>query len=174
MSQPDLPPPVSEPAAQQPTPLAQQAPAGGAPVGAPAGLPGQRCGLVAIVGKPNVGKSTLLNALVGQKISITSRKAQTTRHRITGIHSEGLAQFIFVDTPGFQTRHNNALNRSLNKTVLGAVGDVDLLDAPLQAHLATNHLLGGHLAEHFPQTVQQKPTATATRHVKQIARNPLE
>ncbi len=87
----------------------------------------QRCGFVAIVGKPNVGKSTLLNALVGQKISITSRKAQTTRHRITGIRTEGATQFMFVDTPGFQTRHGNALNRSLNKTVLGAVADVDLI-----------------------------------------------
>jgi GTP-binding protein Era len=87
----------------------------------------RRCGLVAIVGKPNVGKSTLLNALVGQKISITSRKAQTTRHRITGIRTVGVSQFVFVDTPGFQMRHNNALNRSLNKTVLGAVGDVDLV-----------------------------------------------
>jgi GTPase len=89
--------------------------------------PAQRCGLVAIVGKPNVGKSTLLNALVGQKISITSRKAQTTRHRITGIRTEGPTQYVFVDTPGFQTRHNTALNKSLNKTVLGAVGDVDLV-----------------------------------------------
>jgi len=88
---------------------------------------GQRCGLVAIVGKPNVGKSTLLNAVVGQKISITSRKAQTTRHRITGIRTRDNTQFVFVDTPGFQTHHNNALNRSLNKTVLGAVGDVDLV-----------------------------------------------
>jgi GTPase len=88
---------------------------------------GRRCGLIAIVGKPNVGKSTLLNALVGQKISITSRKAQTTRHRITGMHTVGATQFVFVDTPGFQTRHNNALNRSLNKTVKGAVGDVDLI-----------------------------------------------
>jgi GTP-binding protein Era len=87
----------------------------------------QHCGLVAIVGRPNVGKSTLLNALVGQKISITSRKAQTTRHRITGIRTQAATQFIFVDTPGFQTQHNNALNRSLNKTVLGAVGDVDLV-----------------------------------------------
>lgn len=87
----------------------------------------KRCGYVAIVGKPNVGKSTLLNALVGQKVSITSRKAQTTRHRITGIRTEGASQFIFVDTPGFQTRHGNALNRSLNKTVLGAVTDVDLI-----------------------------------------------
>ena len=88
---------------------------------------GQRCGLIAIVGKPNVGKSTLLNALVGQKISITSRKAQTTRHRITGMHTLGATQFVFVDTPGFHTRHNNALNRALNKTVKGAVGDVDLI-----------------------------------------------
>ena len=89
--------------------------------------PNRRCGLIAIVGKPNVGKSTLMNALVGQKISITSRKAQTTRHRITGMHTVGDTQFVFVDTPGFQTRHNTALNRSLNKTVLGAVGDVDLV-----------------------------------------------
>ncbi len=95
--------------------------------GADADISGQRCGLVAIVGKPNVGKSTLLNAVVGQKISITSRKAQTTRHRITGIRTRDNTQFVFVDTPGFQTHHNNALNRSLNKTVLGAVGDVDLV-----------------------------------------------
>jgi len=87
----------------------------------------QRCGAIAIVGKPNVGKSTLLNALVGQKISITSRKAQTTRHRITGIRTIGATQFVFVDTPGFQTRHTTALNRSLNKTVVGAIGDVDLV-----------------------------------------------
>jgi GTP-binding protein Era len=88
---------------------------------------GQRCGLVAIVGRPNVGKSTLLNALVGQKISITSRKAQTTRHRITGVRSEGSAQFVFVDTPGFQTQHVAALNRTLNRTVLSSVADVDLV-----------------------------------------------
>lgn len=96
---------------------------------APADAPvaGQHCGLVAIVGKPNVGKSTLLNALVGQKISITSRKAQTTRHRITGMRTEGATQFVFVDTPGFQTLHGNALNKSLNKTVVGAVADVDLI-----------------------------------------------
>jgi GTP-binding protein Era len=94
---------------------------------APDASPNQRCGLVAIVGKPNVGKSTLLNALVGQKISITSRKAQTTRHRITGMRTRGATQFVFVDTPGFQTLHANALNRSLNKTVVGAVSDVDLI-----------------------------------------------
>jgi GTP-binding protein Era len=87
----------------------------------------QRCGLVAIVGRPNVGKSTLLNALVGQKISITSNKAQTTRHRITGIRTVGQAQFVFVDTPGFQDKHATALNRTLNRTVLSSLGDVDVV-----------------------------------------------
>ncbi|WOB09481.1 GTPase Era [Piscinibacter gummiphilus] len=87
----------------------------------------QRCGLVAIVGRPNVGKSTLLNALVGQKVSITSAKAQTTRHRITGIRTVGVTQFVFVDTPGFQTRHSAALNRTLNRTVQGVLFDVDVV-----------------------------------------------
>ncbi|MDI4632478.1 GTPase Era [Pelomonas sp. V22] len=87
----------------------------------------QRCGLIAIVGRPNVGKSTLLNALVGQKVSITSAKAQTTRHRITGVRTVEEAQFVFVDTPGFQTKHNAALNRNLNRTVHGVLGDVDLV-----------------------------------------------
>jgi GTP-binding protein Era len=86
-----------------------------------------RCGLVAIVGRPNVGKSTLLNALVGQKISITSDKPQTTRHRIVGVRTEGAAQCVFVDTPGFQTRHGNALNRNLNRTVRGVLSDVDVV-----------------------------------------------
>ncbi|WP_404976871.1 MULTISPECIES: GTPase Era [unclassified Acidovorax] len=98
-----------------------------AAAGAAADTTGQRCGLIAIVGKPNVGKSTLMNALVGQKISITSRKAQTTRHRITGIRTREKTQFVFVDTPGFQTKHSTALNKSLNKTVMGAIGDVDLI-----------------------------------------------
>jgi GTP-binding protein Era len=88
---------------------------------------GQRCGTIAIVGRPNVGKSTLLNALVGQKISITSRKAQTTRHRITGVCTRGATQFIFVDTPGFQTRHGGALNRNLNRTVTASLGEVDVV-----------------------------------------------
>ncbi|WP_038712155.1 GTPase Era [Burkholderia sp. lig30] len=88
---------------------------------------GFRCGMIAIVGRPNVGKSTLMNALVGQKISITSRKAQTTRHRITGINTTEDAQFIFVDTPGFQTRHSTALNRSLNRTVTSTLTSVDAI-----------------------------------------------
>jgi GTP-binding protein Era len=93
----------------------------------PLDAPVQRCGLVAIVGRPNVGKSTLLNALVGQKVSITSDKAQTTRHRITGIRTVAEAQFVFVDTPGFQTQHAAALNRTLNRTVQGVLADVDVV-----------------------------------------------
>jgi GTPase len=83
-----------------------------------------RSGFVAIVGRPNVGKSTLLNHLVGQKVSITSRKAQTTRHRIAGILTDEHGQFVFVDTPGFQTRHKNALNRGMNRAVSNALHDV--------------------------------------------------
>jgi GTPase len=91
------------------------------------GSASRRCGTIAIVGRPNVGKSTLLNALVGQKISITSRKAQTTRHRIVGVRTRGSAQFAFVDTPGFQTRHGQALNRNLNRAVRSSLADVDLV-----------------------------------------------
>ena len=93
----------------------------------------QRCGRLAIVGQPNVGKSTLLNALIGQKLSITSRKAQTTRHQLQGIRTEGEAQLIFVDTPGFQTRHTNALNRTLNRTVTAVLGGVDAVLFVVQA-----------------------------------------
>ncbi|MCK0511462.1 GTPase Era [Aromatoleum buckelii] len=92
-----------------------------------------RTGFVAIVGRPNVGKSTLLNRLIGQKISIVSRKAQTTRHRVTGILTSDKAQFVFVDTPGFQTRHRNALNRSMNRTVSQVLGDVDLVFLVIEA-----------------------------------------
>ena len=91
----------------------------------------RRCGYVAIVGRPNVGKSTLLNHLLGQKISITSRKPQTTRHRITGIRTSGTTQFIFADTPGFQVRDGGrgrgAMNRTLNRTVLASLADVDVV-----------------------------------------------
>jgi GTP-binding protein Era len=87
--------------------------------------PAHRCGHVAIVGRPSVGKSTLLNALVGQKVSITSRKPQTTRHRIHGILTEPSRQFIFVDTPGFQTRHRSRLNERLNRAVRDALAAVD-------------------------------------------------
>ena len=92
-----------------------------------------RCGTVAIIGRPNVGKSTLLNHLVGQKVSITSNKAQTTRHRITGILTDKNAQFVFLDTPGFQKTHDNALNRVLNRTVSQSVIDADVVVAMVEA-----------------------------------------
>ena len=113
--------PTPKSAEPEPEVAAEASAADAAPAAAP------RCGKIAIVGRPNVGKSTLMNALVGQKVSITSRKAQTTRHRITGIRNKDASQFVFVDTPGFQTRHANALNKTLNKTVTGALPDVDLV-----------------------------------------------
>lgn len=94
---------------------------------------GYRCGHLAIVGRPNVGKSTLLNRLIGQKISIVSRKAQTTRHRITGVLTRPGQQFIFVDTPGFQTKHKNALNRMMNRGVTQALNDVDVILLVIEA-----------------------------------------
>lgn len=86
-----------------------------------------KCGTVAIVGRPNVGKSTLLNHILGMKLAITSRKAQTTRHRLLGIHTTDDTQFIFVDTPGFQQKHLNALNKGLNKTVTQVLTEVDVV-----------------------------------------------
>ncbi|MDO4640535.1 MAG: GTPase Era [Neisseria sp.] len=94
---------------------------------------GYRCGFIAIVGRPNVGKSTLMNHLIGQKVSITSKKAQTTRHKVTGIYTDDTAQFVFVDTPGFQTEHRNALNERLNLNVTETMGGVDAVVFVIEA-----------------------------------------
>jgi len=87
----------------------------------------QRCGKVAIIGQPNVGKSTLLNFILGQKLSITSRKAQTTRNQILGIHTVENTQYIFVDTPGYQHKFLNEMNKRMNKSVTTVMHDVDLV-----------------------------------------------
>ena len=92
-----------------------------------------RCGYVALVGRPNVGKSTLLNALVGQKVSITSPKPQTTRHRIVGILSESGFQAVFLDTPGLHARQHRGLNRAMNRAALGSLAEADLLLLVLDA-----------------------------------------
>jgi GTP-binding protein Era len=93
-----------------------------------------RAGYVAIVGCPNVGKSTLMNRLIGAKISITSKKAQTTRHRIHGILTTDTCQYVFVDTPGMQMRHRNALNRAMNRAVSGALADIDVILFMIEAN----------------------------------------
>ncbi|MCW2255376.1 GTP-binding protein Era [Providencia alcalifaciens] len=85
------------------------------------------CGFVAIVGRPNVGKSTLLNQLLGQKVSITSRKPQTTRHRIMGIDTKDEYQIIYVDTPGLHIEEKRAINRLMNKAASSSIGDVELV-----------------------------------------------
>ncbi|TAJ18862.1 MAG: GTPase Era [Rugosibacter sp.] len=92
-----------------------------------------RTGYLAVIGRPNVGKSTLMNRLVGAKVSITSRKAQTTRHRIHGVLTTADNQFIFVDTPGFQTSHTNALNRLMNRSVTSSFADVDVILLVIEA-----------------------------------------
>ncbi len=86
-----------------------------------------RCGYVAIVGRPNVGKSTLLNRILGQKLSITSRKPQTTRHQIQGIKTEGGVQAVYVDTPGLHKGADKAINRYMNRAASAAIKDVDLI-----------------------------------------------
>ncbi len=85
------------------------------------------CGFIAIVGRPNVGKSTLLNQLLGQKVSITSRKPQTTRHRIMGIDTDGAYQAIYVDTPGLHIEEKRAINRLMNRAASSSIGDVELV-----------------------------------------------
>lgn len=87
----------------------------------------QHCGFIAIVGRPNVGKSTLLNQLLGQKVSITSRKPQTTRHRIMGIDTDGAYQAIYVDTPGLHIEEKRAINRLMNRAASSSIGDVELV-----------------------------------------------
>ena len=87
----------------------------------------KRCGTIGIVGQPNVGKSTLLNYFLGTKLSITSRKAQTTRYQLLGIHTTPETQYLFIDTPGYQLKHLNTLNKNLNKTVKQALQDVDII-----------------------------------------------
>jgi len=97
-----------------------------------------RCGYVAIAGRPNVGKSTLLNRLVGERISITSKKAQTTRHRVTGIVTAREAQILFVDTPGFQTKHGSRLNDRMNRAVTQCLSDVDATLVVIEAGRTTD------------------------------------
>ncbi|KMT64286.1 GTPase Era [Catenovulum maritimum] len=89
--------------------------------------PNTHCGLVAIVGRPNVGKSTLINRIVGQKVSITSKKPQTTRHRVMGIHTEGNYQTVYIDTPGLHSDEKRAINRLMNRAAHSSIADVSLV-----------------------------------------------
>ncbi len=92
-----------------------------------------RCGAIALIGRPNVGKSTLLNALLGQKLSITSHKPQTTRQSLRGVLTTEAAQFVLIDTPGFQTRHRGALNRVMNRAVRAALEAADVVALIVEA-----------------------------------------
>jgi len=86
-----------------------------------------RCGFVAVIGRPNVGKSTLINAIVGSKVSIVTPKPQTTRHRIVAVHTRENAQILFIDTPGLHHRADKAMNRMMNRTASSALSDADLI-----------------------------------------------
>ncbi len=97
-----------------------------------------RCGFVAVVGRPNVGKSTLINAIMGRKVSIVTNKPQTTRHRILAVHNEADAQVIFVDTPGIHRKASRAMNRLMNRTAANALEDADLVLFVCEAHRFTD------------------------------------
>jgi len=99
---------------------------------------GFRCGYVAVVGRPNVGKSTLVNHLVGARISITSKKAQTTRHRVNAVLTTADAQYVFVDTPGFQTRYRSRLNARMNRVVRDSLAGVDAIVLVIEAGRTTD------------------------------------
>lgn len=92
-----------------------------------------RCGYIAVVGRPNVGKSTLINTMIGEKVSITSKKPQTTRNRVLGVVTTQTAQFVFVDTPGFQTKYGNALIRGMNRSVRASIADTDVVVLVIEA-----------------------------------------
>lgn len=97
-----------------------------------------RCGYVAVVGKPNVGKSTLMNRSIGVRLSITTHKPQTTRHRILGVKTTNNTQFVYLDTPGFHLGQDKALNRYMNKTAVSVLHDVDVIIMVIQAGRWTN------------------------------------
>jgi GTPase len=123
-----------------------------------------RTGHLAVVGRPNVGKSTLVNRLVGARISITSRKAQTTRHRIHGVLTTDACQFIFVDTPGFQTTHKNALNQLMNRSVAQTLNDVDVVLFVIEAGrwgVSDEQLL--------PQLPKEKPVLLLINKIDRLA-----
>jgi len=123
-----------------------------------------RCGQVAIVGRPSVGKSTLLNALIGARIAITSRRPQTTRGRVRGILTTGSAQFVFVDTPGFQTRHRSLLNERMNRAVRDSLTDVDVVVAVIEARGPTD--ADRSLFELLPANV---PAIAAVNKIDRVA-----
>ncbi|MFY9329723.1 MAG: GTPase Era [Georgfuchsia sp.] len=121
-------------------------------------------GYLAVVGRPNVGKSTLVNRLVGARVSITSRKAQTTRHRIHGVLTNADCQFIFVDTPGFQTARKNALNRLMNRSVSQTLADVDVVLFVIEAGR-----WGKDDQELLPQLPTERPVLLVINKIDRIA-----